>query len=162
MLPPTFEEYDFYPDGRVFSHRSNKFLKPRNRNGYLGFRLYTARGTFEMAQHRIVAGLNIPNPDNRPMVNHKNGNRADNRPENLEWVTAVGNIRHAIRTGARPRGERHFRAALNEQQVQEIYAAKGQKTQMALAKQYGVAQCTIKNILNHRTWKHVTKAKETL
>lgn len=51
------------------------------------------------AVHLLIAKTFIPNPDNLPQINHKDGNKTNNRIENLEWVSCKDNIIHAVKTG---------------------------------------------------------------
>lgn len=83
--------YIVYEDGRVWSKHYNKLLKPFNRNGYL--RVNLDGKTF--SHHRLLAELFIPNPNNLPQVNHKNGIKNDNRLDNLEWCDNSYNQKHA-------------------------------------------------------------------
>jgi hypothetical protein len=75
-------------------------LKPRMGNwGYYFVTLYKENKAYQRVIHRLIAKTFIPNPENKPQTNHKNGNKLDNSVENLEWVTASENIEHAYRTG---------------------------------------------------------------
>ena len=82
-----------------------KIRKPiEDTNGYLKINLsiYSVMTTKRI--HRLVAKEFIPNPENKPMVNHINGTKTDNRVENLEWCTSSENNFHAYRTGLKKQG----------------------------------------------------------
>lgn len=90
--------------GRVIG-AYGKILHPvPNYKGYLRIKFYDKNGKYRSSVvHRLVAEAFIPNPDNKPQVNHKNGNKADNRVENLEWVTPSENMLHSYRVlGTKP------------------------------------------------------------
>lgn len=90
-----FENYLIYPDGKVFSKKNNKFLKEsKNSRGYINYRLGKDGKGFK--GHRLVAMHYIPNPENKPQVDHINRKRDDNRIENLRWVTQSENMQNTI------------------------------------------------------------------
>ena len=85
-----------------------KIILPSLTNGYLGVSLISPKREKNRVNiHRLVATHFIPNPEHKPQVNHKNGDKLDNSVENLEWVTASENQKHAYRTGLKkPNGAR--------------------------------------------------------
>ena len=85
--------------GRVWSIRSQKYLKPLETNGYLRVALYGRNGKAKKELiHRLVGMAFIPNPENKPQINHLNEIKYDNRVENLEWSTSKENINYGNRT----------------------------------------------------------------
>ena len=107
--------------------------------------------------HRLVAQAFIPNPDNKPDVNHINGVKTDNRVSKLEWCTPKENTRHAIEMGLyNPVGESGSNAKLTEDDVLDIrwLAAEGVKPSV-LAREWGVTQSGIGHVVTGRRWSHV-------
>lgn len=84
------------------THLKELILTPsKNSSGYLKVELYKDKVSKMYYVHRLVALTFIPNPYNKPQVNHKDGNKLNNTVENLEWVTKSENQKHAIKHGLR-------------------------------------------------------------
>lgn len=89
--------------GRIRRNGSDKDHSVRDRKGYYAVDLYENGERSTERVHILVAEAFVPNPNNNPMVHHKDGNKHNNNAENLEWVTNKENCDHAWKTGlARP------------------------------------------------------------
>ena len=103
----------------------NKFLIPYvNQHGYYSIGLMSKRNGIHKCRaynlHRLVAYEFIPNPDNLPVINHKDGNKLNPSANNLEWCTQLYNNIHAIKTGLRPIGEESVLSNLSNSQVEKV------------------------------------------
>ena len=82
--------------GRV----KGKDIKAKNLcQGYHHVGLWKNNEVKSMKVHRLVALAFIPNPENKPCINHKDGNKLNNHVNNLEWCTYSENLKHAYDTG---------------------------------------------------------------
>lgn len=129
-----------------------------NRYGYLKVTLQVDKVRTDTQAHILVAKAFIPNPKNKPQVNHKKGNKKDNRYWELEWNTAKENSNHAIQIGIDSVvGEHNGRCILTEHQVLEIRSkyVKQKCTYKKLAKEYNVYITTIGKIIKRELWKHL-------
>lgn len=130
--------------------------------GYHRCTLYAHAKGSRKSVHRVVAEAFLPDPGPPPpigywTVNHKDGNKANNRVSNLEWMSCAMNRYHAIHNGLHARGVRTRTAKLEPNDVVEIREryAQGHVSQMALARTFGLDPSTVRAIVYGHSWKHV-------
>lgn len=108
--------------------------------------------------HRLVAQAFIPNPLNLPQVNHLDGDRYNNRSDNLEWTDQSGNMRHAINNGLVRilRGTERKTAKLNPDLVREIrQRLDGGASYTVICREFGISRSRVSFIRHRTAWAHV-------
>jgi hypothetical protein len=165
---PGFPGYQITTDGRVWSepkttsHKKGKWLKPCITNGYVYAGLYQNGKCFDRRVHRLVLETYVgPCPKGMEAC-HNNGDRRDNRLENLRWGTRSANIYDAVKHGTHVnnQGEKNSQAKLTEDQVRLIYASyhNGLHTIKELTDYFNVSEGCIWGIVRKVNWKHLWKA----
>ena len=140
-----FKDYEVNENGEIRSLKQGKetILKGRlSKDGYLRYSLRK----------------NIPNPENKPTINHINGDKTCNKKWNLEWATREEQMRHAYRLGLKKPVNCPHRKLTNEQvlEIRKIYKAHSKDYgMMALAKKYKVSGATIKRCVNNIYYKDI-------
>lgn len=128
-----------------------------NRWGYYAVGLYNSSGVKRLSIHRLVAIHFIPNPLNKPKVNHESGIKWLNSFFELSWATQKENIDHAINTGlSRQKGEDHPNAILTNSEAVDIYNSS--LSRQGLAQKYKVDIHLINSIKQGRTYFTATGA----
>lgn len=138
--------------------KAGKILKSALRSGYPFVQLCLGGKRVNASIHRIVAEVFIgPCPDGY-CVNHKDADRTNSRASNLEYVTQSENVSHAYGLGLRDaRGSGNGQAILTEQDVIAIKLGCTKRGDaVVFARQLGVSETTIRDIIKGRTWAHIT------
>lgn len=152
-----------YTPIRIIKHEINRKNKSK---AYCRLKLHNINNFKWFNVHRLVAIAFIPNPENKPQVNHINGIKTDNRVENLEWCTASENVKHAIkeklivnsveRLGKRA-GITHGRSILSENDVYAIRKRYDNGEQpIKIWENYPlIGYSGVVSVCCRKTWKHL-------
>ncbi len=145
------KNYHATSDGKVYSTRTNKQIEGGYNRRYLRCKV---DGT-SYHTHRLIAKTFLPNPNNLPQVNHKDGNKHNNSVDNLEWCTAQHNVQHAVDTGLNKGAKSGEYSNLSKisndtlRYVKSIHKPFSKEFgTRALAKKYGVNDCWLSSVLN--------------
>jgi hypothetical protein len=153
--------------GRMASMKRNKWrtLNPsKDSGGYVVVGMWHDAKSKRPLVHRLVAAAFLPDaPSPAHEVNHKDGDKANNRADNLEWVTPSENIRHSFavlgRVGANTnpcKGEKHGRAKLTADKVRDIRARRLLGARVSdMAREFGTTATAISYAILRKTWQEV-------
>ena len=158
-------KFDYYvnDNGSIYSAISNKTLSYQlDKDGYAKVQLMSQDNKrHRYSVHRLVLENFMPIPNMHLLqVNHKDGNKLNNRLDNLEWVTASQNNTHKYKIGlATQKGEYNNGSKLTEKQVQEIIQLLLTKcyTYREIGEKYNVDEETIGAIKRKKNWKYLTE-----
>lgn len=108
--------------------------------------------------HKLVAEAFCDRGDGQTEINHKDGDRKNNRADNLEWCTRQDNVKHALAHDLVIFGERSKQAKLTEKDASEIarLIAYTDTTYASIAKTYGVSESTIRTLARKQSWRRAT------
>lgn len=158
------ENYFISDTGIVFTRprrgsRGGELAQQLNGSGYPCVDLRIGGKKVKGLIHRLVAEAFIPNPENKPCVNHRDGNKLNNHVSNLEWCTYSENMKHAVALGlnANPAfsGEKHPMHKLTADNVRRIrFLHEGGVPSPDIAREFGITKEQVYNIIKGKHWKH--------
>lgn len=130
-----------------------------DKDGYKVIKLHNNKSKQQYLRvHRLIAITFIPNINNHPVINHKDGNIKNNTISNLEWCTISENVRHAIDIGLIDilRGEQ-LSKKWNNNDILEIHELTQNKTLSVkeICKKFNMSPSQVKRIKLKQTWKHL-------
>lgn len=153
----TLGHYVRHSSADSFVWRNGRILRDcDNGNGYryVTISLHAVRKNYYV--HRLVAETWLENLNDLPEVNHKDGNKANNNINNLEWSSLQQNRDHAAKNDLIPHGERSAQSKLTEKKVIEILNAHKENPDVNrthLAKKYGIWDPQVCRIIKGKRWR---------
>lgn len=162
FIPEVKDRYFINDLGELFTDFGERKLKDGVKNGYVKNGLVLKDGTSRaFFRHRLVMLCFAPREDADSLqVNHIDGNKLNNRLDNLEWCTNRENRIHAVEIGlaARMRGEDNPASKLLESQVIDIIQDLLHHVPYSkIMKKYNCSKSTISAIKNKRNWRYLTE-----
>jgi len=153
----SVDRYIYCTRNKSYSLMKGRILKQTFGGNYYGVTLTKDNNKKYKLVHRLVAELFIANSENKSEVNHIDGNKKNNKLNNLEWVTHKENESHASRLNLKANGENHHNSKFKNNDIINIYKTYHNKlkTLSQLAKKYNVAYTTIDYIVSKKYWKKI-------
>lgn len=129
------------------------------KRGYVQVSLTKDKVSRQKDVHRLVAYAFLGNPGAGMQIDHKNGDKTDNRAINLEWVTPQENTRRSLELGLKPTGERHGMSKLTQQEVDAIRLlyATGKYSHRKLGEFFGITHSSAGKIIRNEAWRKSCK-----
>jgi predicted DNA-binding protein YlxM (UPF0122 family) len=152
---PGYQSIEVSDKGRVRKN-GNLYSPPM---GSLGYLRINAEGTQERV-HRVVAKAFLEQPRPDAEVNHKNGNKTDNRVENLEWVTKSQNMKHAHKNGlSKSYGEHSSQSKLTAVEAMKVklLAEDGRLYLSEIAQKFNIGKRHVRRIRDGKRWSHLSE-----
>ena len=154
--------YTISNQGVIRSLYTGKILKQYlNKYGYYQVRLYKDKKVRNHTVHRLVAETFIPNPRKEKTVNHIDGNKTNNKVENLEWCSFSENFNKAYNDGLVPKGAYNGNAIFNDEQIRFIRDAyKSGYSGRRLARVFNTTHDVIDDIISRKSYSNVSDTQK--
>lgn len=138
--------------------RKGRIIKQSTSARYNSITYFLGSKKVTRSVHRLVAEAFINRITDKPYVNHIDGNKKNNRADNLGWVNASENLYHAVSIGKMPQGENHHQSKVGEFQILTMFTLYNNGfVQKDFAKIYKLRQTSVSRILNGSSHKWITQ-----